>query len=340
MAHTKEFCISLGLNEVVYDKSIKLTNLGLVYLNDISVIIKLKTRGNYYEEDIEDYSDQYVINHSVKWASYNNKINILNWWKGLGFKITNIRSIISEVSWRGHVYVLEWWKQYCSEADIEFRYEHDAIDYASFYGRINILNWWVQSGLQLKYSNKAIDGASLCGHINVLDWWIQSGLELKYSYDVINDASIYGCVDALNWWLKSGLDVDYTDYAIISAAQGGNSRILMWWRDYGSQLRKIGNTNTDIHIWLKYFLIPKLPTITIDCTSRYYNMTYEWDYANAFQMYLDTAHYSDDEYDYDYGTDNILDYDCNYKTRKTKRKYSKKQCYNRKKRNEPFYIFD
>ena len=47
--------------------------------------------------------------------------------------------------------------------------------------KINVLEWFKNSGYEFKYTSDAIDWASAKGHVNVLEWFKNSGFEFKYT---------------------------------------------------------------------------------------------------------------------------------------------------------------
>ena len=51
----------------------------------------------------------------------------------------------------------------------------------------------------------AMDDASKRNHIDVLNWWLNSGLELKYSDNVADKALDKNRTNVLNWWLDADL---------------------------------------------------------------------------------------------------------------------------------------
>ena len=197
-----------------------------------------------------------IFRNNDKYGSKNyNKVIILS--EKYSFKncSTNVRKHIRYLSYvlksvpetKNKLGFLEWWDnsrlplQYLiwslemGESDLNI------LDWASWYGNINVLNGLKNLGLtslfKLKYSYIALDMASENGHINVLKWWKNSGLELKYSKDALNCASEYAKINVLEWWKNSGLKLKYdADYVM------GNknfsfrhlpSRSKLWWKSSG-----------------------------------------------------------------------------------------------------------
>ncbi|KAI9218375.1 hypothetical protein BC828DRAFT_407649 [Blastocladiella britannica] len=119
---------------------------------------------------------------------------------------------------------------------LPFTYTILAMDWASWNGHINVLNWWHNTGLKLKYSENAMDWVSMNGHVDVLDWWRHSGLELRYSNRAIDWASENGHVDVLEWWRNSGFKLKYSEIAMDWASKNGHVDVLKWWQQFGPEL--------------------------------------------------------------------------------------------------------
>lgn len=111
-------------------------------------------------------------------------------------------------------------------------YSSDAMDSASENGHLNILNIWLNSGLELKYTDDAVNMASKNGHISILDWWktqkTKNNLKFKYTVDALNYASEKGNINVLNWWLTNEL-ILFSDIAINLASENGHINVLNWW---------------------------------------------------------------------------------------------------------------
>ncbi|KAI8802907.1 hypothetical protein BJ742DRAFT_831292, partial [Cladochytrium replicatum] len=71
-----------------------------------------------------------------------------------------------------------------------------------------------------------MDEASHNGHVGVLDWWINSGLEVDLTGFVMDRVSVSTVLD---WWAKSGLELRWTQstqWAINSASRNGHLSVL------------------------------------------------------------------------------------------------------------------
>ncbi|AZL89856.1 ankyrin repeat protein [Megavirus baoshan] len=164
--------------------------------------------------------DDYIIED----AMLNHHINILNWWldSGLEFKLSDIEYLCccdTEC-----IKVLDW----CKKSGIILN--DDIIDMASKDGHINVLNWFLNSGLELKYTKKAMNLAHDC---KILQWWFDSGLELLY--DDLSMSSALN-VEILEWWKYSGLPLRYNKYIIPEIIERNNVSILEWWYNSGLDL--------------------------------------------------------------------------------------------------------
>jgi hypothetical protein len=63
-------------------------------------------------------------------------------------------------------------------------YKNNIINYAFYYGHIQVLEWFINSGYNFKYSKNPITSASYNGKIQVLEWFKNSGYKFKYNIKV------------------------------------------------------------------------------------------------------------------------------------------------------------
>lgn len=114
----------------------------------------------------------------------------------------------------GHIHIL----QYLKDKGMLNIYSHMALDVASEFGHVDVLNfWWLKTdGLPMKYSNLAVELASNNGHINVLEWWMQFTSEGKSTtcplrcdfVAVFENASKNNQIEVLKWWALKGCAMD------------------------------------------------------------------------------------------------------------------------------------
>ena len=89
------------------------------------------------------------------------------------------------------------------EAGLICEYNINALKIASVNRRLNVLNWWLNSGLELKYDHSLIRKVMKCGHIDVLNWWSNSGLQLKFDKNTHLYAGEDAIPDIRQWWLDN-----------------------------------------------------------------------------------------------------------------------------------------
>ncbi|KAL9619723.1 MAG: hypothetical protein Q9160_005654 [Pyrenula sp. 1 TL-2023] len=83
--------------------------------------------------------------------------------------------------------ILQWW--HTSPAVLQKNYGPEALDGASRAGFVDVLDWWLHSGLPLYYTEKALEYASAKGQIAVLDWWKAASASRRNSHSSSNSSS-------------------------------------------------------------------------------------------------------------------------------------------------------
>ncbi|KAI8799740.1 hypothetical protein BJ742DRAFT_117156 [Cladochytrium replicatum] len=194
-------------------------------------------------------------------------------------------SSIDEASSRGDIELLSFWRDTALPHlgslvefhDRAFLWTANAVDDASFLGRLDVLKWWkasADSGTLPAWGAVPIDGRSLphfgqiaiddydarshrrvlcwsekalnmCSNVEVLNWWWrESGLELQWDLDkVIKYLCQVGAVDALEFWNRTGLIKEdqlneIAAEAISSASGGGHVGVLVWWKENGLKVER------------------------------------------------------------------------------------------------------
>uniref|UniRef100_A0A6C0E8Z9 Ankyrin repeat protein n=1 Tax=viral metagenome TaxID=1070528 RepID=A0A6C0E8Z9_9ZZZZ len=164
------------------------------------------------------------------------------------------------------------------QADPSRKYDYNLypMDFASKGGNVNVLNWWIKSGLPIQYSENALKGASANGHVHVLEWWKNSGLKLQYSSWTLNSIAHTkntGQINSLEWWKNSGLHLLYHSDSMDQASYNDRIDILEWWKNSGLPLKyssfsidqafETGCTRT-LKWWLESGLPLKMQEYSID----------------------------------------------------------------------------
>ncbi|KAJ5594958.1 uncharacterized protein N7459_001166 [Penicillium hispanicum] len=181
-------------------------------------------------------------------------------------RLTNIPYRASAIY--GNPTVLTWWRDAPALPNKE--YMADAMDGASRAGLINVLNWWLHSGLPLRYSERALESASAEGRVAVLDWWKSasanapshhplplkvgksvllaaqsgrtaslawwdaSGIPYSHAEHVARIASTHGHVHVLDFWYRlKGPKMIFDNQVLVGPTKNGHDHVLQWWKDCG-----------------------------------------------------------------------------------------------------------
>lgn len=143
-------------------------------------------------------------------ASWKGHIHVLQWWKDSGLPL-RIGDVMDWATIGGHISVLEWWKHSGENTNIMHR---DALCIASTRGKIEFLEWFRNSGLQLTYGNDILSIITKKNKPESLEWWAKSGLRIEYAisdiWEAIEDATTKGD-EARDWWVARGVQFDGLD---------------------------------------------------------------------------------------------------------------------------------
>ena len=140
--------------------------------------------------------------------------------------------------------ILQWWRD--CPAVIKKEYGPEAMDGASRAGFVEVLDWWLNSGLKLTYTEKALESASAKGHVEVLEWWRVNSLKvsgvaghelpLKVGKSILLAAQS-GRTNSIEWWENSGIPYSHEDGVARLASQHGHVPVLELWHSFkGSKM--------------------------------------------------------------------------------------------------------
>lgn len=121
------------------------------------------------------YSED-ALNH----ATIKKQIPALEWWiaSGLPLKIGNVLDFASMVK-DGSSDLLDWWND---KSGLKGNYTKVALYEISKRGNVHLLKWWKDSGLPLVYDKEVLIGATKMGKVESLDWWLHSKLPVSYTF--------------------------------------------------------------------------------------------------------------------------------------------------------------
>jgi hypothetical protein len=132
-----------------------------------------------------------------------NQLDSLKWWKTSGLSVKYDEDyIVDTASMCGRLHIVQW---LVCDSGWTFHYSHRIMD-ACTQLTVPVFDWWVTSGFTLKYTCQAIDRASAAGRIDLLNWWKDSGLLCLWSTPLPIMP-----VHAAQWWVQCGMHCVFDD---------------------------------------------------------------------------------------------------------------------------------
>ncbi|KAK5113218.1 hypothetical protein LTR62_003554 [Meristemomyces frigidus] len=178
-------------------------------------------------------------------------VHVLEWWQHSGLPLKFTEASLEQASSQGHVQVLEWWKSQSSTADdvnalggpsgIRLK-PGKSICFAAQSGQVEVVRWWLDSGISFPHEDTVAKLASAHGHVDVLELWHKyKGSKVIFDNQVLVGATKMGSVRVLEWWKKSGLKVEYKTCDVEEALEDGDEgerglEVRRWWARNGLNL--------------------------------------------------------------------------------------------------------
>ncbi|KAF3761607.1 hypothetical protein M406DRAFT_49714 [Cryphonectria parasitica EP155] len=196
---------------------------------------------------------------AVDVASKHGYVHILRWWARSGLPIKYTHTSLEQASARGHIDVLDWWRTTYRESKDEMELKPGkSILAAAQYGSLDVIRWWVGSGLRFAHEEQVCKQASRYGQVGVLELWRELKGDDKITFDIqiLTEPTLYSHIGVLDWWVKyshgelPGMDgrrakkVEYRMMDIEEALEdafGDQTNIRRWWAEHGLNLG-IGTT--------------------------------------------------------------------------------------------------
>ncbi|KAF4776267.1 flavoprotein [Colletotrichum scovillei] len=186
-------------------------------------------------------------------ASKNGHIQSLDWWwrrSGLPLRFTE--AALEQASGKGHLLVLEWWRDAAAQDENIVLRPGKSLLWAAQHGQVDVIRWWVASGIPVANGDGVAKIASRWGQVGVLELWrkLKGDDKLAFDGEVLVQPTIHQHIGVLEWWRKfaygelEGMEgrkhrVEYRTCDIEEALEdsiGDQEPVRKWWASNGLNL--------------------------------------------------------------------------------------------------------
>ncbi|KAJ3374702.1 hypothetical protein GGF31_006599 [Allomyces arbusculus] len=161
--------------------------------------------------------------------------SMLEWWftsgllRGPPYERQPVDMCLMLASQKGHIRILECWRTVGAKFISRNIPPIKGPDAACIDGRVDVLDWWVASGLLHEYTHLALQFATKFGHIAVLDWWAKSGLPWELPSDLSRIIICSRSKAVVEWWAAHGHRPQLSDVELTAAARDEEFDVLEFW---------------------------------------------------------------------------------------------------------------
>lgn len=222
----------------------------------------IEDAGNFHQ--IFDFSR---INYDVMMmASLSGSTIILNWWK-IFFENMNAGIYVSPIalgaaSSINDTNILDWWESYCTKTEQKLKFMPEFLAFASQNNNTKVLNWWkdrlphFSNKKDFLPNKKALEMASKYDKINILEWWKEEYIKnnIPFGSIYLSHAVYNGYLSVLKWWSclchnnlicpNNKPLFDFDGSALIKTSKNGHLHTLKWFVLYARE----NNFNIDPYI--------------------------------------------------------------------------------------------
>lgn len=157
---------------------------------------------------------------------------------------------MEQASAHGHIAVLEWWRSRAASTDDSPTTDANrlrlkpgkSICFATQNGHVDVVRWWVHSGIAFPHEDTVAKLASTHGHVAILQLWYElKGSKIIFDNQVLVGATKNGHASVLEWWKQCGLKVEYKTCDVEEALEDGHEgeigmQVRRWWARNGLNL--------------------------------------------------------------------------------------------------------
>ena len=181
------------------------------------------------------------------------------------YKLCLRKITMNFASVHGLIPILDWYLEEYKQTGFLPYYTDNAIEMAIINQQVDVLKWWISSGLELKCSSNLFDEILFTNNVEFIDWcctlYHKNLIQIKhFPYELVERACRVGNLFVINWLYKNSFISDniqtsfiYTSSAIDIAADNNYLHIIKWFYNH-SRLEWFQTLDDPNEQWIKQYI--------------------------------------------------------------------------------------